>query len=415
MRTLLAILAASVLVACSSGTRIVYVPAPAPAPAAKRAPAPAPMPMPPVAVTIARVEDSRVLVSTNQPAYLAVFEIVPGRAVSLVYPSSARQRRVALSGSSWLTVSHWRGDDGARSVRNDRDGRDDRYDRDGRRVRRRATERHLYAIASDRPLRLSEAAFDHDYLRTVVGSRAMRDDDPYDVMAALSRRFVPAGDEEDWGEDLFTLDASRPAVVVRVAKIYCPDGSVTYVREDMADRASCPWTGRSGGRLGPMPRPDSVMASSGRPIVRRPDQRGPAVFRVPKPDEGPTVEQQGQTGISYETPRDEDDVRRVKAKKEKEKKEKDEQDKVKKEHEDNGNHYGQEPEAKPESRPETKPESKPDEKSAEKNKDAAKENDKDKDKDKEKAKPEAKGMRSVIGQMRINAKASASDSVAVKP
>jgi hypothetical protein len=119
-------------------------------------------------------------------------------------------------------------------------------------------------------------------------------------MAALSRRFVPAVRDDEWGEDLFTTMVSRPTIVVRVARIYCPDGSVTYVREDMAVIATCPYRRRrDDGDDQPMampPRPDSVVASNGRPIAfHRPDPARPTpVFRVPQPaDVQPVVEQQG--------------------------------------------------------------------------------------------------------------------------
>lgn len=274
------LLAASLLAACVSGTRVVYVPVPASDPVP-----PPPAPMPPVAVTIARVEDSRVLVSTNQAAYLAVFEIVPGRGVTLAYPTSPRQRRQALAGSNWLTVSRW-------------SERDDRYDRVARSERAGFSERHLYVIASERPLRLNDDAFDDDYLRNaVVGPRASRAPGPYETMAALSRRFVPPERDEDWGEDLYTIAVARPTVVVRVAKIYCPDGSVIYVRDEMAERITCPYRGRRDGpENAPPPRPDSVVASNGRPIIVRPSgpPMQPPIFRVPRPaDDNPMVEQQG--------------------------------------------------------------------------------------------------------------------------
>jgi hypothetical protein len=289
MRTPIVILVGSLLTACS-GTRVVYLPAPANDPAPVRpAPPPvivvAPAPMPPVAVTIARVEDNRLLVSTNQPAYLAVFEIIPNRGLTLAYPTSARQRQLSLAGSNWITVSRWSQDA-------------DNYDRDPRRARQSYSERHLYVIASDRPLRLTDDAFNDEYLRTVVGPRAYRADQPYETMAALSRRFVSAVRDEEWGEDLFTTAVARPTVVGRVAKIYCPDGSVTYVREEMASLASCPYRRRRDGADDqPMPpRPDSVVASNGRPVpFHRPDPTKPTpVFRVPKPaDVEPVVEQQG--------------------------------------------------------------------------------------------------------------------------
>ena len=218
MRTPFAILASSLLVACG-GTRVVYVPAPVNPPATvvvKTTPVPVPIPMPPVAVTIARVDDNRLLVSTNQPAYLAVFEIVPNRGVWLVYPAAPRQRQVALTGANWVRMATWsRADDDQYA----RDDRRSRYDRVSRDERWRAKQRHVYVIASDRPLRLTDDAFNDDYLRNVVGGDAYSDDQPYEAMSALVRRFVPPGRDEQWGEDLYTMDVARPSVVVRVARI----------------------------------------------------------------------------------------------------------------------------------------------------------------------------------------------------
>lgn len=261
MRAPLVVLAGSLLMACSSGTRIIYVPAPAttPAPAPVRT---VPAPMPPVGVNIVRVDEHRLQVSTNQPAYLAVFEIVPYRGVTLVYPANPRQRQVALTGTSWLNVA-WRSDRGA----NDDD------ERDMRRERRRAMTHHIYAIASERPLRLTDGAYDDVALRGMLGVRVYLADDPYETMTALSRRFVPPQKDEDWGEDVYTMDVVRPAVV-RVSKIYCPDGSVLYVRDEMADRAACPNRGRGAG-------PDSVVTSNGQRVARRMEPGQSRIFRVP--------------------------------------------------------------------------------------------------------------------------------------
>ena len=41
-------------------------------------------------VSIVRTEENRVLVQTSRQAYIAVFEVVPGRGVSLVYPAALR-------------------------------------------------------------------------------------------------------------------------------------------------------------------------------------------------------------------------------------------------------------------------------------------------------------------------------------
>ena len=113
MRTRLVALAGSLFLgACVSGTRVVYVPvadasntpvaAPAPTPAQVAPPQVVEAPLPPIGVTIVRADQGRLLVSLDQPAYLAVFDIVPGRGVSLLYPASPRQRQVLITGSRWL-------------------------------------------------------------------------------------------------------------------------------------------------------------------------------------------------------------------------------------------------------------------------------------------------------------------------
>ena len=113
MRTPFVALAGSLLLsACVSGTRVVYVPVPTAdtvVVAAKPAPVPAPRPVevapPPVAVTIVRAEENRLLVSLDRPSYLAVFDIVPGRGVTILYPTSARQRQVSMVSCTAAKVS----------------------------------------------------------------------------------------------------------------------------------------------------------------------------------------------------------------------------------------------------------------------------------------------------------------------
>jgi hypothetical protein len=366
MRTPLVLLAGSVLfVGCGGG--IVYVPAPAPvstsaqrpasAPAQKPTPAPAskpvappvpvsrpaPVAMPPVGVTIVRADESRLLVSTNQPAYLVVFEIVPERGATLVYPQSARQRPAALSGSNWLAVS-W---PSPRAVADGRYARDGRDVQDPRRRGERTSTRYVYAIASERPLRLTDRAFDDDKLRELVGTRASRAADPYETMEALSRRFVPAQmDDEEWGEDLYTIEVTRPGMPERVARVYCPDGSVTYVRDDRADRDWC--ASRGGGR-GPgrggatNPRADSVVAWNGRPIDHRMRPTGPTIFRVPKPE----VVQAGKPGNGGGGSNGDADDRQGRGREGRDptsggstRGNGDADNRQGRDHEDNGNHYG---------------------------------------------------------------------------
>lgn len=258
----------ALLAGCAPMPGVVYAPTPGSAPEAQA-------PMPPVGVTIVDADDDRVLVSTNQPAHVAVFEIIQGRGVRLVYPVSPKQRRVAQAGSGWLMLAASRGDD--------RMARGDRYDR----VLERSRVRYLYALASERPLWLNDSAFDDEWLGTMLGSRAASAIDPYETMQAISRRFLPpAPSEEEWGEDLYRIESVRRGQPTRIAKVYCPDGSIVYVRDDEAEREGCPWGGRDRGRgtrPAGAPRPDSVVSSTGRHVASRPGPRlRTPVFRVPR-------------------------------------------------------------------------------------------------------------------------------------
>ena len=102
--SLLAVVSLAAAAACSSGTtRVIYLPAPVPA-EHPVAPEPVEELLPPVGITIVDTAGSRMLVSTNQSAYVAIFEIVPNGGVSLVYPTSPRQRQVAFAGSNSVAV-----------------------------------------------------------------------------------------------------------------------------------------------------------------------------------------------------------------------------------------------------------------------------------------------------------------------
>src|SRR5688500_3212763 len=257
MRKPLVFLAAALLLAgCSSGTRVVYVPSPSPV---QVPPPDVQTIVPPVGITIVRADQSRLLVSTNQPAYVAVFEIIPGQGVTLVYPTSARPRQVEHSGTSSLPVV-WQSQRADASKGRYASNSSNRRNPNGYGHRPRA--RYVYAIASDRPLRLTDGAFDDESLRNALGARVYRAVDPYETIDALAQHFVPRQMDEDWGEDLLTIELARSGAPVRVAKVYCPGGSVVYVRDDLVDRAACPPRSRVRGTTTPSaaaPRPDSIV------------------------------------------------------------------------------------------------------------------------------------------------------------
>jgi hypothetical protein len=235
--------------------------------------APEPPRVEPLQVNIVRPEDGRVLVQTSRPAYLAVFEIVPGRGVSLVYPRPMQPVDVLLNGLTWVNV-YWTM----------------RYDLDRRFAS--SDTRYIYAVASDTPLRFADGDYDRSHLERRLGS-TFYSSTPNAAVRAISREFVRAQPDEYWGEDMYTmaLAPSRIVVAIRWARVYCPGGGYFEVREDVADHIFCPSRNTSRGRPVTIV-PDSVFASNGRRVPRHmdPTARTP-IFRVPAPTD---VGQQGQ-------------------------------------------------------------------------------------------------------------------------
>ena len=216
MRSPLALLAMLSIAACVGPGTYTVVPQSTPAPVVQR-PAVSPM-----EVTIVRPEAGKLLVQTNRAAYLALFEIVPDRGVALIYPTNARQQNMRMAGLSWLPIG-WT----MAPASNDRG----RY---GERVR------HVFALASDRPFRLSDEAYDDAYMRRVLGSAAYRASDPEYTMRALTRHFLRVMPTEEWGQDLYTLETLSSRPPYRLVRVSCPDGSIYEVREEVALRMVLP-------------------------------------------------------------------------------------------------------------------------------------------------------------------------------
>ena len=267
-RSLLAFLAVGA--AACGPTYVVQGPPPGPAP--QRVPPP-PV-TPPLEVSIVRAEDARVLIQTSRQAYVAVFEIVPGRGTSLVYPEPVRPRNVQSTGLTWVNV-YWTMRPDYRWASNDT--------------------RYIYAVASDTPLRLDDDLYDSRAMERRLGS-SYWSSNPNTVVRAIEREFVRAQPDEWWGESMTTMSLVPPRVnvVIRLARVYCPDGNYFEVRDDMVEEVWCP-ARRGGPRHGERPGaslPDSVFSSNGRRVARHldPSKRTP-VFRVPAGNE--VGEQQG--------------------------------------------------------------------------------------------------------------------------
>src|SRR5919109_1633444 len=243
-----ALVASTVLAACSSGTVIVV-----------RRPPPPPPPPPriePLEITVARPIRGHLIVQTNRPSYVALFEIVPYRGVALLAPAYAHQRTWMLVGLNWVPVS-W-------SVQSAL-----YY---GRPATTSVPARWVYAIASDEPLNLPDAAFQPGYLRRVLGPAAYRANNPYLTMRAIARAFVPGVVDEAWAEDAYAIPATQSSDPHRTVRIYCANRTVYEVPEELAHRAWCPVQRAPGGtvvRSAPT-RPDSVVATNGQRARRLP-------------------------------------------------------------------------------------------------------------------------------------------------
>jgi hypothetical protein len=252
-----------------------YVVQSTPTPAPQRVPVPPRVE--PLGVSIVRPDEGRVLIQTSRPAYVAVFEIVPGRGVSLVYPQPMHPREVELTGLTWVNVS-W-------TMRYDSDRRYESYDT-----------RYIYAVGSDTPLRIDDADYDRSGLERRLGS-TFYSTSPNATVRAISREFVRAQPDEWWGEDMFSTSMAptrdRVVISIRFARVYCPGGNYFEVREDLADHVWCPPRVVARGRPPVTEAPDSVFGSGGHRVPRHmdPAARTP-IFRVPAATD--VGQQQGQ-------------------------------------------------------------------------------------------------------------------------
>ena len=274
-RSLAAILGLT-LVACSSGGITVIRPTPAPTPAPV-------VYIDPLEIEVARPHQGKVFVQTSRAAYVAIFEIVPERGVELVYPVSPRQRGFMVAGLREFPT-WW---EGSRVTYHT-----------GWSTSRAYPGRYIYALASDEPLRIPDAAYRTGYLRDVLGSRVYQSANPYTTMRALAREFVPQVRDEEWAEDMYVLSPSYATEQYRVTRVYCRGGTMYEVPSDLADHVWCPAYGRgrsngpgrvtvveTAGPRQPLARPDSVVGNNGRHLATRTrgaNGRGP-IDRVKEP------------------------------------------------------------------------------------------------------------------------------------
>jgi hypothetical protein len=134
--------------------------------------------------------DGRINIWTSRPAYVAVFEIVPGQGVGLLYPAYSEERSYVHGGmqSLWITgsrsyYSYFLASQGAS----------------------RDMPRYLYLIASETPLRLSRFVRSPGALRNSLGFNRFAAFNPYSVMEDLDALVVPTAANTQWTSDVFAI------------------------------------------------------------------------------------------------------------------------------------------------------------------------------------------------------------------
>lgn len=149
----------------------------------------------------------------NRDAHVALFEIVPGRGVTMVYPSSGADVSASDAHYANLTVQHGRMF----------------YDVDpfGHSAYQ---PRYYYLVASVAPLHLARLRSSLGATRKMLGPMyaSYR---PYDVIDRLTELVVPMQSDEDWTTDLFVHWPSPPPppVFASTRFITCANGRVFVV------------------------------------------------------------------------------------------------------------------------------------------------------------------------------------------
>lgn len=145
----------------------------------------------------------------SRPAYVAVFEVVPGAGVSLLYPSYRGADRRLHAGwhspSSRFARSAWR----HRSWTENRP-------------------RYLYLIASDRPLMVERFARSPSALRHELGPYAFASHDPRRTMSMLDDLVLGPRADQEWTRDVYVQWPEQRMRDERVA-YRCSTGQVIRV------------------------------------------------------------------------------------------------------------------------------------------------------------------------------------------
>lgn len=214
-------------------------------------------------------------VEMNRPAYVALFEILPGRGVAMVYPTNGQRDEFYPAGYSAFRIPSTRRYDWYDT------GYNGRYLDD--------EPRYVFLVASRRPLRVSRFIESQGSLRTVLGYSSYTAMNYRTVMNDLVDIIVPPQSDDDWTTDVYSYWPNsqyrdRYAYTDQYyTRVYCGDGSYQWVPWELYGYA-CPGTahrhghpsgstGNGNGGNPPPPRDTTQVTSPGR---RRPEPPGSA-------------------------------------------------------------------------------------------------------------------------------------------
>jgi hypothetical protein len=186
----------------------------------------------PLAARITPRGNSDFTVDLNRPAYVAVFEILPGQGVGLLYPRYEREDAYFPAGFSPLDLTGTSRDYNWYSS-----SLSGRYSR--------SEPRAYFLVASRRPLRISRfQRGGGDALRSVLGLSTYGAVNYQSVMNDLVGAIVPNQAEEDWTTDVYTVWPSRgdryyyAEYPQQYVQVYCGDGTYDVVPVELA-RFAC--------------------------------------------------------------------------------------------------------------------------------------------------------------------------------
>lgn len=163
------------------------------------------------------VTHDNLAVRLNRPAYVAVFEILPGRGVGLVYPT-AGQADGFMSGGF---IPLWRPSNFYQAS----------YLPDAFGYTAQAP-RYLLLIASDEPLRVERFARSPMALRSTLGFQRFASWNPYSLMDDLAEAVLPAMvDDNSWTSDVYVQWPEPRALRdsrTRLVAVRCSNGRIFY-------------------------------------------------------------------------------------------------------------------------------------------------------------------------------------------